>query len=192
MNNTRIENIDSNEYTRNRVKQTIVILSFAALMIVAAHVRIPALPVPFTLQTFVVILSAFVMRSRLASISQVIYLTYGLGGAAIFANGGGLGYVLSPTFGYIIGFIVMAYMLGRSLEKVEKENLTFKKFMSIGLLGVVVQLSLGTIYLYVLLNAITGTGITVWAALMNGFLIFIPHEIVKVAVAGVIAKKANV
>ena len=56
----KIDSLNSNEITKNKVKQTVLVMSFAALMIVAAYIRIPAVPVPFTLQTFVVILSAFI------------------------------------------------------------------------------------------------------------------------------------
>lgn len=88
------------------------IFSFAILMVISAYVRIPLFftPVPLTLQTFVFYLSIIFLR-RHAVFSQAIYLLLGLTGLPVFTNAGsGILYFLGPTGGYLIGFMVAAFI----------------------------------------------------------------------------------
>ena len=88
----------------------------ALLLAIGAKIKIlaPFTPVPFTLQTLFLTYIILLLRSR-AVIPVLIYVTLGIAGVPVFAFGGGIWYVFSPTFGYIIGFVV-ASMLGRLLR----------------------------------------------------------------------------
>lgn len=89
------------------------ILSFSLLMFVGANIKIPLpyTPVPITLQTLVVYLSIFFL-GRHSLTSQLLYISTGMLGIPVFANGGaGIGYLLGPTGGYIVGFI-LASLIG--------------------------------------------------------------------------------
>ena len=84
----------------------------AALTAVGAHLRIPFPYVPVTLQAAFVCLSGLLLGPWRGSASQVVYIAAGLIGFPVFARGGGLHYVLEPSFGYLLGFIAGAGVCG--------------------------------------------------------------------------------
>lgn len=95
-----------------RLKNLLLCALFAALT--AASVFLPKIPIPgtplmFTFQTFFVFLTGLMLEPRFALISQLVYMALGLIGLPVFMNGGGLSYVLEPSFGFIIGFAVCAF-----------------------------------------------------------------------------------
>lgn len=94
------------------VKDSLLILIFATLTGFGAKIKLEIGPVPITLQTFFVLLSGLLLGAKRAFFSQGLYLTMGLLGVPWFSRGGGLAYILSPTFGYIIGFVFGATILG--------------------------------------------------------------------------------
>jgi len=85
-------------------------LAVAGAVALGAWVRIPLpfTPVPVTLQTLVVLLAPFAVGSRRAAAGMVLYLALGLAGAPVFALSFG------PTFGYIVGFALAAWAMGRA------------------------------------------------------------------------------
>ena len=179
----------SNEKLSAYIKDIILIISFTMAMIISSYIKVPLFPVPFTMQTFVVVLSSFVIANRKACIPQIIYLLYGFTGAMVFSNGGGILYVFSPTFGYILGFVVMAYVISYMIEKCNNVNMTLKRLIAIGSIGVIIQLSIGTSYLYVVSNTILDTNISIIDTVIKGSIIFLPYDILKVILAGIIAKQ---
>ena len=90
----------------------ILVLSFAVITAVAAQIKVEIGIVPITLQTFAVLLSGILLGSRRGAAAQAGYLFGGLAGIPWFSRGGGLIYLLSPTFGYILGFVAAAYVTG--------------------------------------------------------------------------------
>lgn len=95
----------------------------AALTAVAAQISIPASPVPFTLQTLVVLLVGASLGSARGAISMALYATLGLIGLPVFAplsdgsHAVGLQAVLGATFGFVIGFVAAAYVVGLLAER---------------------------------------------------------------------------
>ena len=76
-----------------------------ALLAVSAWITVPLGPVPFTMQTFVLALLPQVMRTRDALFTVVVYLLLGATGVPVFSGfQGGLGVLLGPTGGYLLGF----------------------------------------------------------------------------------------
>ena len=86
---------------------------YAVLTALAARISVPLGAVPVTLQVLVVLLSGFLLGKKLGALSQVAYIAMGLFGFPVFTTGGGIQSVLSPTFGYILGFVPMAWCAGR-------------------------------------------------------------------------------
>src|SRR6185437_310970 len=92
---------------------------FAALMMIGANITsfVPFLViggVPITLQTFFAVLAGLILGSRLGAISMTVYMVVGLAGAPVFAKfGGGFGSIISPNFGFIVSFILVAYIAGK-------------------------------------------------------------------------------
>ena len=85
---------------------------FVALMAVGAFIKI-MIPlgvwqVTFSLQFFFALLAGFLLGGKRGFAAVGVYLITGLLGVPIFAHGGGLGYLMKPTFGFLIGFAAAA------------------------------------------------------------------------------------
>ena len=157
---------------------------FAGLTAVGAFIRIPIPYVPLTLQTLMVMLAGLILGSRAAALSQLLYLTIGLLGLPIFAQGGGPGYILQPSFGFLVGFIAGAYLIGRMVERVE--NLSFPRTLAALLLGQAAIYILGIAYLHFNLNFIIHKPTSFVTTIEIGLLVFIPGEILKTSVAALV------
>lgn len=123
---------------------------FAALMMIGANITafVPFLVVggvPITLQTFFAVLAGLILGSRLGAVSMTVYMFIGLAGAPVFAQfRGGPGQLLSPTFGFIVSFILVAYIAGKIVEK--KSSL--KYYVIAGLVATAVNYLIGTNWMY--------------------------------------------
>ncbi len=103
--------------TLSLAKDIVLVLSFAILTGISAKLKIEIGFVPITMQTFAVLLSGALLGAKRGMASQLSYLLMGLAGIPWFSRGGGIQYILSPTFGYIIGFVLAAYLIGWLCEK---------------------------------------------------------------------------
>lgn len=160
---------------------------FAALTAIGAFIEIPIPMVPFTLQVLFVYFAGSLLGSRYGALSQLVYLAVGLSGVPVFAKGGGIGYILQPTFGYLIGFLVAAYMIGKMIEKQPKP--AFKHFFIAHFSGLLVVYGIGIAYLYGMMNFVNGTPISLWNAIFYGFILAIPGDLLLCLVATLIAGK---
>ena len=82
------------------------------LLTLSAKVQIPFYPVPFTMQTFVVLVIGMVCGARLAAATMLLYLGEGALGLPVFAAGGGGAYFTGPTAGFLLSFPLAAALLG--------------------------------------------------------------------------------
>ena len=86
---------------------------FAALTAVGAFIRIPLGYSSITLQTFFTAMAGCVLGPWYGALSQLVYVALGLVGLPIFTQGGGIGYLVQPTCGFLIGLIPAAWVIGR-------------------------------------------------------------------------------
>jgi biotin transport system substrate-specific component len=86
------------------------------LLAISAQIKVPLVPVPVTLATLAVALIAGTFGWRIGVASVALYIAEGLAGLPVFSSGGGFAYVLSPTFGFILGYLPMAYFIGRAVD----------------------------------------------------------------------------
>lgn len=123
---------------------------FVALMAIGANITsiAPFLTVggvPITLQTFFAILAGLILGSRLGSITMISYMLVGLVGVPVFSEfGAGPSIILSPTFGFIVSFIFMAFIIGKIVEK----NKSLAAFITASLIGMSVNYLIGTNWMY--------------------------------------------
>ena len=101
----------------NKVGKVILItLLGTALLTVSAKIKIPFYPVPMTMQTFVVLFLGIMLGSKIGLLTISLYLFEGIFGLPVFAGtpekGIGIIYFTGPTMGYLIGFLVTAYLAG--------------------------------------------------------------------------------
>ena len=95
------------------VVQTVWVILFALATAAAARLEIPHVPVPYTLQTLVVILSGAFLGTRNGFLSQCAYVALGAAGAPVFAGGAAGALVLAgPTGGYLLAFPLAAAVVG--------------------------------------------------------------------------------
>ena len=124
---------------------------FIALTAIGANITsiIPFLViggVPITLQTFFAILAGLVLGSRLGAFTMFAYMLLGLAGVPVFAKFTGvLATVLSPTFGFILSFILVAYIAGKIREKYSH----YVAYIIASLVALVVNYLIGTNWMYV-------------------------------------------
>lgn len=101
-------------------RQLFLVVSGTVLLAVSAKIQIPFWPVPTTMQSFTVILLAALYGRRLGTATILLYLLEGILGFPVFANSSwhtmGLAYLAAPTGGYLVGFIMTAYVIGALSE----------------------------------------------------------------------------
>ncbi len=169
---------------KQQTSDIVKIALFAALTAVGAFIKIPIPHVPLTLQTLMVMFAGMILGGRRAAMSQVLYLAIGLIGLPIFAQGGGPGYVLQPSFGFLVGFIPGAYIIGKIVESEAAPK--FPRILMALLSGQATIYLIGISYLYFNLNFIIHKPISLPATLTIGLLAFIPGDIIKTIVAATV------
>lgn len=88
----------------------------SVLLTICSKISIPVQPVPVNLQTMAVALLAAAFGWRIGVATVALFIVEGLAGLPVFTFGGGAQYIFSPTFGFIIGFLPMAYIIGRAAD----------------------------------------------------------------------------
>lgn len=102
------------------LRDAILIVLGALFVAALAQVKIPLpfTPVPLTGQTFAVLLAGAVLGSNRAAASMALYIALGVSGLPVFAGGAsGMAYLSGPTLGYLIGFVLAAYVIGLLAER---------------------------------------------------------------------------
>jgi biotin transport system substrate-specific component len=121
-----MEAILKREIIVNKTARRIIgVFTFTIFTSLGAFVRIPLpfTPVPITLQTFFVLLSGAFLGGGLGPLSQLSYIFLGAVGLPVFCGAGsGLFYLLGPTGGYLLGFILASLFTGRKI-RYSKDNL---------------------------------------------------------------------
>ena len=139
--------------------------------------RLPFTPVPITLQTLSVLLVGLLLGSIRGSISMLLYLAQGLAGLPVFAFGGaGVAYFLGPTGGYLIGFVIGAYLAGLLAERGWDRRIVTTVLALLA--GTVIIYICGLLWLTVYLKAEN--------VLAVGLYPFIPGALIKIAVAALL------
>lgn len=86
---------------------------FAALMALCAWIQVPTGSVAFTLQTFALFLTLLLLGGKWGSVTVLVYLCLGLMGLPVFSGfQGGIGALLGPSGGYLLGFMLTAWIYG--------------------------------------------------------------------------------
>ncbi|MFY0691134.1 MAG: biotin transporter BioY [Paracoccaceae bacterium] len=100
------------------LKKALMVMGGSLFIALAAQVSVPFFPVPMTLQTLAILIVGLSFGSRLGAATLLAYLAEGAAGLPVFANGGaGLAYLVGPTAGFLLGFVMMAYLAGLAVER---------------------------------------------------------------------------
>lgn len=151
---------------------------FAALIAAGTFIRIPMVPVAMTLQTLFVFLTGLLLPPLNAFLAVLIYIVLGLIGLPVFTSGGGIGALISPTGGFIFGFLIAA-LVGALLSRRKHDSVLYNLLVS--LVMEVLTYLVGIPWLKINLS-------TTWAkAFTVGLLPFILGDAVKIITASVSA-----
>lgn len=169
------EMVQKNKFWKIRTVDLILCALFAALIAVGAFIKIPIPGVPFTLQVLFTTLAGLLLGSRMGAVSVAIYIILGLAGVPIFTGGGGIGYVVYPTFGYLIGFLVGTFVTGWIVER--GKTITYPRLFAATGAGLAIVYFCGIVYFYLISNFYTNNPIGIWAVIVQCFLVVAPGNI---------------
>lgn len=161
---------------------------FIALITVGAFIKIPLGTVPITLQFMFVLLSGQILNPKSAAFTLIVYTAMGLMGLPVFSGGGGFSYLLTPTFGYIVGFVFAAISISFIVNS-GKRN--FLKNLFANFVGFVIVYICGLGYYILLSRFYFGEVLDLGALLLAGFVVFIPTDVIFCVVTAVISKRIN-
>ena len=103
--------------TSTIIAYTLAIFFSTCLLAISSKIKIPFYPVPMTMQTLIVLSIGIIFGPRLSTIILTTYIAEGIMGIPVFAGtpekGIGFAYVVGPTGGYLIGFVISSFLAGK-------------------------------------------------------------------------------
>ena len=169
-----------------KTRAMILAALFAALTAVGAFIKIPTPISSFTLQIFFTSMAGVLLGKKWGAASQIVYVLLGLVGLPIFTSGGGLGTLLTPTAGFLLGMIPMAWRIG---FLVEKRGAGFWNICLACLAGLVVLYVIGLPYMHLILTVHLQKEWTIWQTIKGGMLIFLPWDFLKIILTGLLCTR---
>jgi len=172
---------------RRAVNTAVLMLGFALVTALAAQVRIPVpgTPIALTGQTFAVLLGGAALGSRIGAGSMLLYVSLGAIGLPFFAGGeSGWTYATGASFGYLAGFVVAAWVIGRLAE--QRRDRAAVTAIPAFVAGSAVIYALGVAWMWATVDAIPTLG----AALGAGLYPFVAGDLVKAVAAGLLLPAA--
>lgn len=162
----------------------------AALMAAGAYLRfpLPLLTVQLTTQVFFLLVTGLLLPPGYAAGAMAAYVLTGLAGFPMFSRGGGLQTVLTPEFGYLLGFVLSAFLTALAREKMKARR--FGNLLP-AVIGVFAVYAAALPYAALLAMLYAGKPIA-FSTLMTGyFLAFLPLDLVKAFAAAAAARQVR-
>lgn len=146
-------------------------------------IPLPFTPIPMTLATLAVMLTGGLLGSKYGSISMIVYVLLGAFGAPVFSGyTGGFGKLIGPTGGYILGYILTAFIIGIIIEKINKKNSFYINIIAMGI-GISTCYILGTLWFMI------STNTPLWASLVSCVFPFLIGDVLKIVAGAMLIKK---
>ena len=155
---------------------------FVALMTAGAYIQIPFPLVPLTFQTVVSVLAGLLLGWKKGAISMAVYCFVGLIGIPVFTGGGGIFYVLKPSFGYIIGFILSALCAGLMAGR---KGLPFWRYIVGAVAAFLVDYIVGIPYCIAAAHLLGVENLV--NLLLTGNLVYMPKDLALSVLGGLLA-----
>ena len=157
-----------------KTRTMILCALFAALTAVGAFFKIPFALAAISLQFLFTAMAGVLLGAGYGALSQAVYVLIGLVGVPIFALGGGFSYIFQPTFGFLLGLIPSAWVIGTLCKNA-------KSFA-----GLAVLYAIGVPYMALIANGYLGKGLSAWQILCKGMLIYLPGDLLKITVGSLL------
>ncbi|AET66842.1 hypothetical protein Desor_1175 [Desulfosporosinus orientis DSM 765] len=168
--------------SNNSLRRMVYAAMFGALTAIGSLIVIPLQPLPITLQTLFTGLAGVLLGGTTGALSQVVYVLLGIIGLPVFAGGkAGLGTLMGPSGGYLIGFIVGSFVIGKLMETKNEPGLVWTGFSLV--VGNLVIYTLGVVQLSFVAH------LSIAKALMAGVVPFIIGDMLKLITTVLISLK---
>ncbi|MBC8472251.1 MAG: biotin transporter BioY [Phycisphaerae bacterium] len=156
---------------------TALVLTGSAVIAISAQIAIPFFPVPFTAQTFAILVIGALLGSRLGILTVLAYICEGILGLPVFSMGrAGAAMLLGPTGGYLIGFTAAAFIVGTLAERGWDRSFT----------KTIAAMTLGTLAIYIFGVAWLSRLIGFHQALIAGLYPFVIGAVLKIFTAAIL------
>ena len=172
-----------------KTKELTLCAFMCVLYILGSKIVIPAGIIPLTLQTMMVILAGLLLTPKQVFISYSLFLGMGIIGFPVFASGGGIAYVLQPSFGFLLSFPIAAGLISFLRRKLHLHS--YHTLFPLCMLGLILIYILGCLYMYGILNFYMGLGKSMGAVIAAGALPFIISDTLSIALASFVALRLN-
>lgn len=165
-------------------KQWLQSAMMIALLSVAAYIKIPLGLVPITFQFLIVLVIGLLFSIKQVIITLSLYILVGLLGVPVFSGGGGFDYIIRPSFGFILGFLVCGVITNIAYKK------TNQPFLST-LLGYISLYLVGLPYLFVILTKVMNITIQIDQFLYSYWIIFMLNDFLSIGLSVLVSKRLN-
>ena len=165
-------------------KNVAITALFTAFMTVGAFIKIPGPLLPMTLQTFFAVFGALLLRRNQIFTSMSLYILIGLIGLPVFSEGGGLGYILKPSFGFLIGFCLGAYIIASIIRT---SKCTFMHLLVSSFIGLSVIYAIGLLYYFFISKTVLNLPLSIEKLLIYCFFLPLPGDILSCILAVILA-----
>ncbi|MBQ7408742.1 MAG: biotin transporter BioY [Clostridia bacterium] len=174
----------NNTFTAKNLALCGVLLCF---LCISSKLAIPTPIAPFSLQFACILLCILLLGARLAAITIALYILLGLMGLPVFASGGGLSYIVNPSFGYILGFLLACFTV--SIVYSKNKTYTLKKLWLTSVIVLITVHVSGLSYAYLINRFYLKSAVSIANLLVYGSLIFIPIDLIWCAIIPPICTK---
>ena len=168
-----------------KIKHMVLTAIFSAMTAVGAFIQIPMWPASATLQTMFTAAAGILLGSKLGALSQALYLLLGLFGLPIFTKGSGFGYIIQPTFGFLLALPVTAWIAGY----IYKKNNSAFGAVTACTAAYLSLYAIGVPYMWLIVNRVNNVNMTFITALRSGMLLFLPGDILKIILVSYLSVK---
>jgi len=171
----------------NLTRKLVYCAFFVSLIAVSSFIVVPVPIIPFVLTYQMTFLAAMILGGKWGALSVIIYMFAGLCGLPVFTSGGGLASFVSPTFGFIIGFVIGTFAAGK-IANVKGKVPTAKRLIVAIAVNIVIVYLIGTVYCLLIMKFYIHTQKSLWAVLI-ACIIPIPKDILLNGILAFSARK---
>lgn len=167
----------------NKINDMVFVSLFAAVIAVSAQIAVPVGAIPFTLQTMSVLVAAALLGFKRGVASIAVYILLGVVGLPVFSGfKGGIGALAGPTGGYIVGFLLVGFIVGLAVDKLGRKFTVMIISMSAGL---VMCYTFGTLWF------VFSTGTDFLSALMLCVVPYVIFDVLKIIGSALLVSRLN-
>jgi biotin transport system substrate-specific component len=166
------------------IRNMVLSALFAALLAISGQIAIPIGPVPITLQTMMVLLAGAILGSRWGTVSVLVWILLAAVGVPVLSGGtSGMGVLFGPTGGYIFGFLITAFLVGWTIERLGRSrSVAWWQLLLVFLLGAVgVINAIGFPWFLFVSDLAFSMGI-----FNKVFVVFLPGDVAKAVLATIL------